>query len=86
MSEKLVDVVHEALTARGWSDAEASQIISRIMRHGQQAKRCYPKLPFGKWQGYPINEVPEQYLSWLISQPWFRQSYYALYEDCLEIL
>ena len=28
------------------------------------------KMPFGRYQGVELNEIPEPYLRWLRSQPW----------------
>lgn len=29
-------------------------------------------LPFGKYEGWPLSELPVHYLCWLLSQVWFR--------------
>lgn len=28
------------------------------------------KMPFGKWKGYAIDELPDEYFEWLWGQPW----------------
>jgi len=28
------------------------------------------KMPFGKWSGTPLGEVPDSYWRWFLQQPW----------------
>jgi hypothetical protein len=38
-------------------------------------------LPFGKFQGCPIESIPSDYFSWLRNQPWLRDDICKLVED-----
>lgn len=31
-----------------------------------------PIMPFGKYSGFPLSQIPTDYLSWLASCPWLR--------------
>jgi len=35
----------------------------------------YPQMTFGKWRGHRINEIPWNYLQWLLSQDWFHEKF-----------
>jgi hypothetical protein len=37
-------------------------------------------IPFGKYAGTPLGEVPAGYLLWLFEQPWLQTSWPDLYE------
>jgi len=32
-------------------------------------------LPFGKYQGYGIEDAPDKYLEWLLEQDWFCEKF-----------
>ncbi len=87
LNKRLVDITNEALQRRGFTEGEAGQIVRRLIEHGEGAKlRDYATIPFGKYKNWSIDRVPTTYLSWLISQGWFREKYDALYQDILNIL
>ena len=42
------------------------------------------KLPFGKFKGQSLAEIPSSYLSWLLEQDWFEDEYVSLFDDVQE--
>lgn len=38
------------------------------------------RLPFGKYSGWNLGEVPNSYLHWLCEQDWFEDKYPSLLE------
>lgn len=32
-------------------------------------------IPFGKYKSFPIEEVPDSYLDWLLEQDWFLEKF-----------
>jgi len=38
-------------------------------------------LPFGKFKGKAIDEVPDSYLTWLLEQDWFEEKFEDLFDD-----
>jgi uncharacterized protein (DUF3820 family) len=85
--KRLYDTVYEALIHRGWSDSEADQIINRLAAgHEFVEPSCTAILPFGKHKGMAVEEVPKDYLSWLIAQDWFRDKFSGLYKDISEFV
>jgi len=67
------DVAIEALVARGFSPAEAEQIIRRIEsgKGGDNSEASLWVVSFGKWKGTPVENVDTGYLRWLLAQNWF---------------
>jgi len=45
-------------------------------------KRLDPgtRIPFGKYSGWAIDEIPKSYLRWLAGQDWFEEKYPDLLE------
>lgn len=86
--QRIRNIVEEALTARGFSPAEAGQMILRLMKYGEGAvyhgQSIY--MPFGKYKGWSVDEVPSEYLYWLTAQDWFRGNYYDLYNTVADTL
>lgn len=87
-STRIKDVVIEALTNRGFSRAEATQIVRRLASQGEEARfdLAYIRVPFGKYRGERIVDIPRGYLYWLTTQEWFREQYYDLFDSIKEIL
>lgn len=87
VKQKVVDIIKEALVHRGFSDGETEQLINRLLKYGEDAAPVGPpRMPFGKYKDIPIDEVPHEYLNWLLAQSWFREKYDALYKDIMEII
>jgi hypothetical protein len=85
--KRLYETVHEALTHRGWSEHEANQIINRLAAGYEFVEpSCIAILPFGKHKGQAVENVPPSYLTWLVSQDWFREKFFALYEDICDFM
>ncbi len=84
---KLVDLVKDCLTYRGFSEGEADNMINRIMTYGGDADvEWEPILPFGKYSGWNIADVPRQYIAWLGSQSWVASKHPQLYAAVLKKL
>lgn len=41
------------------------------------------KMPFGKYEGMRLGDVPLEYITWLYDQEWVRQQHTELFEYCL---
>ncbi len=37
-------------------------------------------MPFGKFKGKTVDELPNSYLNWLLEQDWFEKNFEDLYE------
>ncbi len=35
-------------------------------------------MPFGRYEGVPLDEIPVEYLGWLIEQEWFHRKFFRL--------
>jgi uncharacterized protein (DUF3820 family) len=44
----------------------------------QESQRPPLTMPFGKFQGRTLQELPDQYLSWLVFQPWLEEKFPSL--------
>ncbi len=84
--QRIGEIIKEALLARNFTEPDATQIMTRYLRYGEDATLEQIRIPFGKYKDWPIDEVPKEYLSWLVCQTWFRDKYDALYEDILSLL
>jgi len=42
------------------------------------------KMPFGKYKGTYIEDLPYSYLTWLLEQSWFEKQYKFLMIECNE--
>lgn len=42
-------------------------------------------MPFGKYEGEPIDTIPETYWAWLLEQEWFEGKYPRLFEYACEV-
>ena len=88
---KVRKVVHEALTARGWTDAEASQMIRRLSGSPEPSPvDIYASLaiPFGKYKGTALGKIAEVdmlYLHWLYRQRWLGEKF-ALVKTAIQYL
>ena len=85
---KIKDVVLEALEHRGFSQAEAEQMTRRLIKGGEVAtmQDSTQKMPFGKYFGWSLMEVPSYYLEWLVNQHWVIEKYEDLFNAVLEEL
>jgi hypothetical protein len=91
-AERLTEVILDALQRRGFSPSESEQIVRRLVgagdaldylpgRHGGTAV-----MPFGKYRGTYIEDVPTDYLSWLLAQDWFRVKFPGVHRDVADLL
>lgn len=87
---RIVEIVQEALLHRGWSDGETNQIIARLMEYGPDViydgKNGLTWMPFGKYKGVRIREIPTDYLIWIYSQEWFTDKYEKLTREVKEVV
>ena len=37
-------------------------------------------IPFGKYKGEQITEIPDEYLEWLLDQDWFKDKFKSHYD------
>jgi uncharacterized protein (DUF3820 family) len=87
---RIVEIVEEALKHRGWSVGETNQIIARLMEYGPDViydtANGLTWMPFGKYKGVRIRDIPSEYLQWIYSQEWFEDRFEKLHKETREIL
>ncbi|VBB42842.1 hypothetical protein TRIP_B220090 [uncultured Desulfatiglans sp.] len=92
---RIFELVEEALQARGFSEGETAQILERLVRCGEDAswpppadfsRREWSTMPFGKYAGLGMDELPSNYLLWLTDQDWFEAKYYGLFLEACDVL
>ncbi|MEW6267302.1 MAG: DUF3820 family protein [Thermodesulfobacteriota bacterium] len=83
---RLEAIVLEALTARGWSQAESVQIIGRLAQQGEPGLVPAQRMPWGKYAGQPLNTLPGSYLDWLTRQAWVKEKFGDLYREARFLL
>lgn len=93
---KVENLVISILQDRGFSEAEAMQIIARLQTggngeappphtHKRRSKYeggIHVVMPFGRYKGFAISGISDSsYLIWLNNQQWFDAEYYDLAKE-----
>ncbi len=87
---KVETVLKEALIARGFSDGEAMQMISRLSageipeevsrERKPHTMGITTRMPFGKYRGMELRDIKSSYLLWISNEEWFEVKFYSLGE------
>lgn len=93
VNKRLVELTVDALESRGWSRAEAEQIVKRLT--GEEIDDFTDFIPtviivpFGKHKGMTVRQVfdiDRDYIYWLSSQGWLQAKFPLVYTEIMSLL